>query len=129
MTKQGSVVRTTWSHNSLVSPRCTPAQLSKDRKERLEESPLAFLIESFHGVVRIQRRISRFIPALCWEASHCLGKDFKRILITLEYTNSLTSTGRTKKYASRHIHEVNQKQLARSEWKTKKKNQKSTQVS
>ncbi|GIY83736.1 hypothetical protein CDAR_171551 [Caerostris darwini] len=35
MTKQGSVVRTTWSHNSLVSPRCTPAPTFRRSKEEL----------------------------------------------------------------------------------------------
>ncbi|GIY83729.1 hypothetical protein CDAR_171501 [Caerostris darwini] len=77
MTKQGSVVRTTWSHNSLVSPRCTRAQLLKDRKKRLE-STLAFLIESFHGVVRIQRRISRFISTFVRAFSRCWGMDLRK---------------------------------------------------
>ncbi|GIY83726.1 hypothetical protein CDAR_171471 [Caerostris darwini] len=86
MTKQGSVVRTTWSHNSLVSPRCTPAPTFKISKEEVRV-PLAFLIESFHGVVRIQRRISRFISAFVSVLSHCLGndlqKDFKYVVALL----------------------------------------------
>ncbi|GIY83735.1 hypothetical protein CDAR_171541 [Caerostris darwini] len=76
MTKQGSVVRTTWSHNALVSPRCTPAPTFKRSKEEVRV-PLAFLIESFHGVVRIQRRISRFISAFVSALSHCSGKDLQ----------------------------------------------------
>ncbi|GIY83734.1 hypothetical protein CDAR_171531 [Caerostris darwini] len=77
MTKQGSVVRTTWSHNSLVSPRCTPGPAFKRWKEEVG-IPLAFLIESFHGVVKIQRLISRFISGFVFEPSHCLGKDLQK---------------------------------------------------
>ncbi|GIY83727.1 hypothetical protein CDAR_171481 [Caerostris darwini] len=117
MTKQASVVRTTWSDNSLDSPDCAPVQLLKDRKKseilprpddkaglggahnlvsqfisfsplrsrptfkRSKEEvrvPLAFLIESFHGVVKIQRRISRFISAFVSVLSHCLGNDLQK---------------------------------------------------
>ncbi|GIY83728.1 hypothetical protein CDAR_171491 [Caerostris darwini] len=83
MTKQGSVVRTTWSHNSLVSPRCTPAPTLRRSKEEVRVL-LAFLIESFHGVVRIQRRNSRFISAFVSALSHTAGgRTFKRILSML----------------------------------------------
>ncbi|GIX96987.1 uncharacterized protein CEXT_239151 [Caerostris extrusa] len=74
MTKQGSVVRTTWSHNSLVSPRCTPAPTFKRSKEEVRV-PFAFLIESFQGelwnafIRTVKKRNKRYSGSSVYAAS------------------------------------------------------------
>ncbi|GIY37227.1 hypothetical protein CEXT_550551 [Caerostris extrusa] len=81
MTKQGSVVRTTWFPGSLVLPPllACPGQLLKDRKKGW--SPPRFSSESFHGVVRDSRDefLGLFRP-LCLHSHTAWERTLKRDL-------------------------------------------------